>query len=52
MFLSKISRVHVFYLKIIRVHIFCPNFSQVCMFFYGDNSKLVQESTQPGGFPG
>ena len=40
-----------FYLKIIRVYIFCSIYSWVRMFCDDDRSKLVPESTQPGGFP-
>ena len=39
-----------FHLRISRVHVFCLDFSRVCMFCDGNNSKLVIESTQPGGF--
>ena len=39
-----------FYLKSSRVHVFCLGFSQVCIFFDEDCSRLVPEPTQPGGF--
>ena len=40
-----------FDLKNSQVYVFCSNFSQVRMFCDDDHSKLVPESTQPGGFP-
>ena len=39
-----------FYLKISQFHVLHLNFSQVRVFCNDNRSKLVQESTQPGGF--
>ena len=41
-----------FYILKRLVHVFCPNFSQARMFCDSDCSKLIPESTQPGGFLG
>ena len=40
-----------FHLNISRVHVFCSNFSRIRKFCDDDHSKLVPESTWPGGFP-
>ena len=40
-----------FYLKMNWIHMSCPNFSWVRIFCDGNHSKLVPESTRPGGFP-
>ena len=40
-----------FYVKVSRVNVSSSNFSQVCMFYDDDCSKLVPESMRPGSFP-
>ena len=39
-----------FNLKVSQVHVFCSKFSPVHKFCDDNRSKLVPESTQPGGF--